>query len=228
MRRDFLSLIGRPADLLKALRKIAVGGLIATTGASAAPSPVDAAQPSQAVPANTLTPTIVDRARKGAKLVLQLPGMTMASLSAAHRSHQSHSSHRSHVSSSGGGAPAPRPAPAPARPVTPAPTRPAPGSTTALDLTDPTAANAVRGEVVAIDTDARTITIRESATVRTTFAYRDDSKFETTVGVTVRLDDFADANSGRLPVATRDKVQITWRTSPDGKSRIVNTVKKTP
>jgi hypothetical protein len=85
----------------------------------------------------------------------------------------------------------------------------------------------VSGEVVSIDTDARTITIRESSTVRTIFAYRDDSKFEGTVGVPVRFDDYADANQGRLPVTNRDKVQITWRTSPDGNTRIVNTIKKT-
>jgi len=59
-------------------------------------------------------------------------------------------------------------------------------------------------------------------------AYRDDSKFEGPVGVSLRFDDFADANSGRLPVAAREKVQITWRTSPDGKTRILSTITKTP
>jgi hypothetical protein len=97
-----------------------------------------------------------------------------------------------------------------------------------LDLTRPAPANAVTGEVVTINTVARTLTIRQSPTVTKVFAYRDDSKFETSLGVGVRFDDFAGANDGRLPIANRDKVQITWRTAPDGKTQIVTAVKKVP
>jgi hypothetical protein len=95
-----------------------------------------------------------------------------------------------------------------------------------LDLRTPVAPNAVSGEVVSIDPKARTITIQESATVRSTFAYRDDSKYETPVGVSIRFDDYADSNRGRLPVAARDKVELVWRTAPDGKARILSTIKK--
>jgi hypothetical protein len=86
------------------------------------------------------------------------------------------------------------------------------------------------GEIVAIDVQARTIAIKltPTATTSTTVAYRDDSKFQGTVGVGVRFDDYADANAGRLPVALREKVQITWRMSPDGKTRILATIKKLP
>lgn len=223
MPKDFLSFVRRSADLVRALRKITVGSAIAAAGVSATPSPATA-QLSDTPTPQGVTPTIVDRARKAGKLILQLPGTTTAYFTAQHRSHRSHSSHRSHFSSSGGGA-----APAPAPPVTrtPPPVRTAPGAST-LDLTEPAPANTVTGEVVAIDTDARTLTIRQSATVRTTFAYRDDSKFETSLAVGVRFDDFAGANDGRLPIVTRDKVQITWRTTPDGKTQIVTSVKKVP
>ena len=221
MHRDFLSFVRRPADLLKALQRITVGGVIAATGVSVPPSTATAAELS--ITSEGQTPTIVDRARKATKLVLQLPG-TAANLSAAHRSHRSHSSHRSHFSSSGGGT-----VPAPTPPVTrtPPPVRTTPGATT-LDLAEPIPANAVTGEVVAIDTDARTFTIRESVSVRSTFAYRDDSKFETALGVGVRFDDFAGANDGRLPIAIRERVQITWRTAPAGRTQIVTSVKKVP
>lgn len=211
MPRDFLKLVGRPTDLLKALRRITLGGVIAATGLSASPS---AAAPSESSggPAPSLTPTIVDRSRKAARLVLQLPG-TVAFLGAAHRSHRSHSSHRS---SSGGGAPAPVvPQPPPVRTPAEAP----------ITLTEPTTANTAAGEVVAIDTNARTIVVKQSATVRKTFSYRDDSKFETALGATFRFDDFADANNGRVPLSIGDKVQIKWRMN--GKTQIVTTVQKT-
>jgi hypothetical protein len=215
--KDFLSLIRRPADLLKALRRITVGGVIATAGVSTGPSVV-AAGPQGSEPVQGLTPTIVDRSRKAPKLVLHLPGTT-AYVGTEHRSHRSHSSHRSHYSSSGGGgssAPAP-PAPRPSAPAT-----------SAASVLDVEAKNSVSGEVVAIDTSARTITIRDSIPRRTTFGYRDDTKFEAGLGVTVRFDDFAEAKDGRLPVSIGDKVQIAWRTSPDGKTQIVSRIKKTP
>jgi len=224
--RDFLSFIRRPADLLKTLGKITLGSAIAATGVAATPSPATAASSPGTVAPQALRPTIVDRARKTGKLVLQLPGTTAAFLRADHRSHRSHSSHRSHFSSSGGGATAPAPAPAP--PVTRTPPRPAPGAST-LDLSDSTAQGIfVSGEVISISTVARTMIVRQSTGVSTVFAYRDDSKFQSGIGVAVRFDDFSGENNGRLPVATRDKVQISWRMSPDGKTRIVSTVKKTP
>ena len=98
---------------------------------------------------------------------------------------------------------------------------------TTLGLVGPSAANVVIGELVTIDTEARTIQIRQSASQRGAFAYRDDSKFETVTGVTIRFDDFADANRQALPVAARERVEITWRMSPDAKTRIVTSIKKT-
>jgi hypothetical protein len=86
----------------------------------------------------------------------------------------------------------------------------------------------VSGEVVAVNTDARTITLKPNATTRTTFAYRDDSKFQTSLGVALRFDEYSDANSGRLPITTGDKVEIQWRTSADGKTQIISSVQKKP
>lgn len=226
--KDFFTLVRRPTDLLKNLRRITVGGLIATAG-TAAGTTVSATGPLKPATPHAASPTIVDRSRKVAKLVLRLPG-TMGSVHADQRSHRSHSSHRSHVSSSGGGASAPAPPPTSTPPARTAPVREAPGTASTVDLTAPALANAVAGEVVAINLDARTITIRETATstARRTFTYRDDSTFAAVAGVTFRFDDFADANGGRLPIAAGDKVDIQWRTAADGKTQIISTVQKKP
>lgn len=221
MAKDFLAFVRRPADLLKSLRQIAVGGLIAATGSAATPASAAAAEvgpPSS----DGASATIVNRARKGAKLVLQLPG-SLGFSPAEHRSHRSHSSHRSHYSGSGGGSPAPAP------PVRSAPVRPTERSAETVDLAAPMAAGsaALSGEVVAVDTDLRTITIKQGA-VRTTFAYRDDSKFQSASGVAVRFDDFAGGNGGRLPLTSGDKIEVQWRTSTDGQTRIISTVQKRP
>lgn len=215
--RDFLSFVRRPTDLLKALQQITVGGAIVTTGASTVPAPAAAAEAPGSTTPDGLAPTIVDRSRKAAKVLLQIPGST-ALLRAEHRSHRSHSSHRSHFSSSGGGGSAPRPAPS-----TPPPTPEAPST---LGLTDTASNYWFSGEIVSVDRAARTISIRQNATGTTDFAYRDDTRFETTVGVAIRFDDYADSNRGRLPVDTRDKVEFRWRTAPDGKS-ILSMVRKT-
>ena len=225
MTKDFLRFVKRPSDLLSALRAIAFGGAIAAVGVT--PTSGVAAERPLSVPAPTVAPLIVDRSRKAPKLILRLPGAATQ----FRAEHRSHSSHRSHYSSSTGGgstsAPAPR---APAAPTpTPTPTpRSAPATATSLGLVSSPGENLTSGEVVLIDTDARTLDIRESATVRTKFAYRDDSKFKTSLGVLIRFDDFSDANSGKLPIATREKVQILWRMSTDGKTRIVTTVRKQP
>lgn len=224
MGKDFLSFVRRPGSLLRILRQVTVGGVIAATGTTVAPSTGEAAEIPKSEPPTSVMANVLDRSRKGVKLVLSLPGH-VGFLGAAHRSHQSH---RSHVSSSSGGSTAPRPAPArPADP--PPPTRPAPDSARTLGLAAlPATGTAVSGEVVAIDTDARTITIRPTATTRTTFGYRDDSKFQTALGVPLRFDDFSDANNGRLPIAAGDKVEIQWRTSTDGKIQLITTVQKKP
>jgi hypothetical protein len=212
MPRDFLRLVRRPGDLIKALRQIAFGGVVAATGLSTtvagSATPLDSLAPSSP----GLTPTIVDRSKKTAKLLLQLPG-TVTNLVAQHRSHRSHSSHRSHFSSSGGSVPAPvRPVPAPApRAATPAPT-----------------AVFVTGQIESIDRVNRVFVIRQTATVKRTFAYRDDTKMETALGGSLRFDEFADSNSGRLPLAVGDKVRVTWRVLTGGKTEIATTVQKTP
>jgi hypothetical protein len=76
------------------IRRISLGAAIAVISAFG----FAAAAPSTAL-ANTApaTSTIVNRAEKGAKLVLQLPNSN-TKLMAQHRSHSSHSSHGSHSS----------------------------------------------------------------------------------------------------------------------------------
>jgi hypothetical protein len=73
----------------------------------------------------------------------------------------------------------------------------------------------------------RTFTLKLSTTVRRIFSYRDDTKYESSVGVAFRIDDFADTNDGRIPFSTGEKIQVTWRISTDGKTQIASSVKKT-
>jgi hypothetical protein len=189
----------------------------ATTAGASAPAN---ARPLGPEPA---TPTIVDRSWKAAKLLLQLPGTAGVLVNTNHRSHRSHSSHQSHYSGSSGGTATPAPKPTPPRPAEAPPS----GSATTLDLSA-SAANAVTGEVLSVDLATRTIAIRDSASNRVTFSYRDDSKFDSPAGVSVRFDDYASANSGRVPIALRDKVRLTWRMATDGKTRVLSTISKTP
>lgn len=242
MAKDFLRLFPRPADLLTALRRITASGLLAAAGfsAHAAASPAvpdgpQGADPSTAVQATT----IVDRSRKKPMLLLRLPN-TAFSGEPQHRSHRSHSSHYS----GGGGAasapaparrtepapaPAPATAPAPANRLVGEPTPPSPNSASsalsALTAVGPTYA----GVIESIDRQARTVTIRRVGTPETrVFSYRDDSKLQTVTGSSIRFDEFGEMSGGQIPVAKDDKVQVTWRTSTDGKTSIVTTVTKTP
>lgn len=236
MAKDFLRLFPRPADLLTALRRITAGGLLAAAGfsqATAAPAP--GAGPVNPAPgAAVQATTIVDRSRKKPALLLRLPSAAFAG-DPQHRSHRSHSSHRS--GSSGGSVAAPppprktepAPAAAPANRLVGEPSPPSPtGTNTASGLLSSTAAT-FGGVIEAIDRQARTVTIRRVGTPETrVFAYRDDSKLNTVTGSSIRFDEFGEMSGGQIPVAKDDKVQVTWRTSTDGKTSIVTTVTKTP
>ena len=216
MPKDFLGLISRPTSVLKALRRITLGGILAAAGL-----PVSAAAvPNVATPmaqSPTLSPTIVDRSRKVGKLVLQLPGGHASAMTPQHRSHRSHSSHSSHRSSSSGTT---------APPVVARPT-PTPTPTPAAAAVGLLEANAVVGEIETIDRLKRVIVIKQGATSKRSFAFRDDSKFESPTGISYRFDEFAEANGGRLPVIAGERVQVLWRTSTDGKTQIVTSIKKT-
>lgn len=227
-----MRLLARPTDLLAALRRITAGGLLAAAGltsgqvaASPATAPTD---PLAAVQATT----IVDRSRKRPALLLRLPNSAFVG-DPQHRSHRSHSSHRS--SSTGGAAARPaaprkvEPTPAPANRLVGEPSPPSPtasGSAAGLlAIPGPTYA----GVIEAIDSQARTVTIRRVGTPETrVFAYRDDSKLQTVTGSSIRFDEFSEMSGGKIPVAKDDKVQVTWRMSTDGKTSILTTLTKTP
>jgi hypothetical protein len=215
MVRDFLRFVPRPVDLVKALRKIALGGVIATTGLSVTPQA--ASPPSANESAGT---SIVDRSRKVAKLILRLPG-TASSFIAQHRSHRSHSSHRSHYSGSGGSvvAPAVPPPPPVAAPRAVSPAVPDPTAATVATIK-------MAGEVVSVDKEKRTFMFKQSESTSRTIGYRDDTKFETPAGASIRFDDFAAASSGLVPIAKGDKVELSWRMSSDGRMPIAVTILK--
>jgi hypothetical protein len=213
--KDFLQLLGRPASLLEALRRIALGGAVAATGVAVHASPAGTVVADHE---NVGAPSIVDqRSRKSRKLVLQLPSGTFNAMLVQHRSHRSHSSHSSHRSSSGGTT---------APPVTAAPpTRGSGAPTTALGVAT-LPANLLTGDVESIDLVKRIIVIKVSATSKRSFAYRDDSKFQTPTGIEIRFDEFADASGGRLPVAVGQKVQVQWRTSTGSTTQVATLIKR--
>jgi hypothetical protein len=66
MARDLLRFVPRPTDLAKALKKIVLGGLVASAGFGAAPQ---AASPHTV--GQNAGATIVDRSKKIAKLILK-------------------------------------------------------------------------------------------------------------------------------------------------------------
>jgi hypothetical protein len=207
MAREVLKAFARPVALAKALRKMILGGVMAATAAlpSTSSANVPLKEPAPAVP--SVTPTIVNRSKKAAKLILQLPG-SVASLATAHRSHSSHRSHMSHYSSSGGSTYTPPPATT--KPVEPVTT---------------TDATAVTGEIVSIDKVKRTFVVKETPTVRKTFSYRDDTKHVSHLGVSLRFDETT--GSSGLPISVGDQVQVSWRVSSDGLTTIATNVRQT-
>ena len=91
MKRQLADLLPRSRDLLRRTQKVLAGAALAAygmVGISAAP-PSQVPSPS---PASVATPTIVDRSKKAAKLVLTLPGKALNHLLLQHRSHSSHRS----------------------------------------------------------------------------------------------------------------------------------------
>jgi hypothetical protein len=218
--KDFMRFVPKASSLRRALRSVFVGGVVATTGLPAT------ASTTTPIPAETLS--IVDRSRKAAKLVLRLPG-SAANLSAQHRSHRSHSSHSSHYSGSGGGTAAPRVAPPPVSapssppPTTLAGTLPLSGATTSSGSTP---VKPIAGEVVSVDRATRTFVFKITGSVSRTIAYRDDTKFETDKGASIRFDDFASAASGRVPISQGDKVELIWQVSPTSPTPTAVTIKR--
>ncbi len=214
MARDFLRFVPRPVDLVKALRRIAFGSLLASTGFGATSQAASTTTVGESAGA-----TIVDRSKKVAKLILKLPG-TASSFVAQHRSHRSHSSHRSHYSGSGGVAAPVLPPPTPAVPPVRATPSPVPPAAAAV----PT--NTMTGEVTSVDKEKRTFLFKQSETVWRTISYRDDTKFETEAGASIRFDDFAGTRNGQVPIAKGDKVDLSWRMSADGRMPIAVIISK--
>lgn len=210
MPKDFVGFLSRPGNVLKALRRIALGGVIAAAGLPTAAGA--AAPPSASAGAPAVSPTIVDRSKKAGKLVLRLAGGVASAMTPQHRSHRSHSSHSSHRSSSSG--------------TTAPPVRTAPPTSTASSLVGASAL-LVTGEIETIDRVKRVIVVKQTSTTTKSFAFRDDTRFELPSGIAVRLDEFSEANNGRLPIVVGDRVEVLWRTSTDGKTLIATTLKKT-
>lgn len=223
MSKDFLTYVPRPANLLRALRKVTLGVAVSATGVAMPPA-ADGAQPdAPGLAPIDQAPLIVDQRNKSRKLILQLPNQASYRIS-DHRSHRSHSSHRSHYSGGGGGGGT----------TTPAPVRTTPPPAPLLEKPEAaTAATAVTGIIETLDREKRTFVIRytisgETQTTRQTFAYRDDTKFQTAIGLSYRFDEFAETNNGRLPIGLTDRVEVQWRTSADGKTSIATTIQRKP
>jgi len=78
------------------------------------------------------------------------------------------------------------------------------------------------GVIDAIDTAARTLTVRQTLTeMKYTLAYRDDTKFRSTAGSESRLDELLEENHGVLPFRKGQKVRVTWKAGASGKNTAV-------
>ncbi len=95
MKLSLRDLLPASAGVTRNLRRITLGAAIAVASAFG----FSAATPAVASVSPSTDTTIVNRAEKKAKLILQLP-TSDGTLMAQHRSHSSHSSHGSHRSHS--------------------------------------------------------------------------------------------------------------------------------
>lgn len=226
MKRQLRDLLPRAGDLRQRLRDVLTRSALAGVGLTAA-----GVTPAQAtdLPQSALAPnevTVVDRAQKAPKLILNLPdGTSYKNLQhRSHSSHKSHSSHSSHYSgSSGRVAPAPAPAPAPRRVVPEAP----PASLVAES--PETDAPSITGTVDSLNPQARTVTVKPAGIAsKFTLVYRDDTIVQPLPGYTVRVDDYTESHDGKLPFAVGGRVQIFWKPSADGKKNIAVKIVKRP
>ncbi len=163
----------------------------------------EAAGPTVPTPAPSTISLLQDREKKWPRLVLRLKDLGTRIL-ASHRSHASHASHSSHVSHySGSDASA-------QTPKTPPTTTTKTASEQDVFIT-----------VVTADAHRRVVTGRNSLAALIEFQIRDDTMIEggTVVGTT-RLDEYLDANPGKLPFAAGNKISITWKNGQDGKRKI--------
>lgn len=103
-----------------------------------------------------------------------------------------------------------------------------PAPTTALSTV--ATGHEIIGVVESLNLVARTFVLKRSqgAGGVETVAYRDDTKFETALGGSMRFDEFTESSGGKLPLSTGDKVRITWRMSSDGKNLIALTLRTMP
>jgi hypothetical protein len=214
MKRDWL-VSSRPQGLLQRLKRIAVGsaavgvGLFGTAAtASTPPSSVSPTDVQLTAPA-----TIVDRSKKTAKLVLQLPG-TVRNLIAQHVSHSSHSSH---VSGTSGSATAPSTTPAPS-----ASSSTATPATSSGDVAVNASANAEQttGKYFAFDPKQKILIVQDGVGTKVDFVLRGDSTLAV-AGASTRVDAYLPSHANSLPYSANQQLRISWKPSLDGKQRVV-------
>jgi hypothetical protein len=222
MKRDLLNFVPRPTNLLRRLKALAVGSALTSVGlfgvSPASATPTDPVQ-------STLAPTIVDRSKKTAKLVLRLPGR-IGSYMMQHRSHSSHSSHASHAShashySGSSGVVAP---PAPPRPAAPAPVVAPPVPLTAIAQADATE-NIMSGlRFDSFDRVNRVVKVKDAVGTVTEFVWRDDTKVGSAVS-SYRMDEYLESHFNNHPWQSGQQLTIMWKPSADGKKRVATSIR---
>jgi hypothetical protein len=216
MVRDFLETLAGSSRLLERVRRIVVGGAVAGLGVIGAPS--IAAHPADTASGQvTPTPTIVDRSRKAAKLILRLPAH-FTSLVAQHRSHASHSSHRSHSSHfSGTSGTASGSA---------GTTSPPPSTSAAATPLAELMPNQVSGKFVSFDAKQKLFRVRDSSGTLREFTLRDDTALTVASGLPAsRIDEYLETHATGLPFRTGQDVVVTWKTSADSTKRVATFIR---
>jgi hypothetical protein len=193
------------------LRQLLLGGALASVGLIALPRGAQGAEAPRELPLVSSPPTISERGKRTARLVLALPGVAK-NLLAQHRSHSSHSSHRSHSSHSSHYSGSGGSSSGVALPVAPPPS----------PEIEP---NTIVGTIEKIDRSKRLLSLRTSAGLRE-LAYRDDTQFEIVAGMTVRLDEYLEAHPNSFPVAQKERVRIKWRTTTATSNQIATEVRQ--
>ncbi len=217
MKRDFLDFVGKPSRLVVSLKRLSLGGALAGLGLLSAVSTPEASRSTTPPPAPIITPTVVDRSRKTAKLVLQLPTQTGHEM-AQHRSHSSHRSHRSHSSHVSGTGGTVRTPPA----VVPPPSTPksaAPAAAAGLLAVTPSSAEQTTGKFASFNATSRVLTVKDAVGASIEFAMRDDTIL-LFMNQSRRLDEYVESLGRVLPFTVNQQVRVAWKPSTDGTKRV--------
>jgi hypothetical protein len=223
MKRTLKKLLAPTKDFRQRLRDLVAGGTLVGLGLSTTAVAAKATAPTEGQASNDFT--VVDRATKAKKLILNLPDGTAYRMlrHGSHSSHSSHSSHASHYSGSSGVVRSPAPAAPRPAPVAPSQTLVSPPLTAESAVADP----GFLGVVETVNRQSRTFLLKPVGAEKVAFSYKDDTTFSWTAGASTKLGDSLDAHDGELPFKVGDKLRVWWTPQP-GKKNMATSITRVP